>query len=37
MHFHTTSERLKWMNDIVVMEEHAGTVHQFSGIGYEWK
>ena len=36
MHFHTTSERLKWMNEIVVMEEHAGAVQQFSGIGYEW-
>jgi len=37
MHFHTTSERLKWMNKVVVMEEHAGTVQRFSGIGYEWQ
>lgn len=36
MHFHTTSERLRWMNKIVIISEHAGTVQQFSGVGYEW-
>jgi hypothetical protein len=37
MHFHTNIERLQWMNQVIVMEEHPGAVQKFSGIGYEWK
>jgi hypothetical protein len=35
MHFQTTSRKLSWMNDILVMKKHSGTAREFNGIGYE--
>ncbi len=35
MHFQTTSERLAWINNILVMEKHSGTARGFNGVGYE--
>ena len=35
--FMTNSEKLKWMNDIIVVTDIAGDMMEFTDVGYEWK
>jgi hypothetical protein len=35
--FMTTSEKLKWMNDVIAVLDVSGDMMDFASVGYEWK